>query len=138
MTVRRLRVWYDSDGDSLEVAWDVKDGHFEETDDERLLERVDSDGNTIGFMIEGLATLDSTGPVDVDLGGPRAPEHITTVEASVELGVSLRRVQQLLSAGRIEGAERFGRVWAIPSPVRIVPGKRGPVGVAGERSGRVA
>lgn len=35
-------------------------------------------------------------------------------EASCKWGVSERRVNQYCSEGRIPGAERFGRSWAIP------------------------
>ena len=56
---------------------------------------------------------------------------ISSKEASEQLGISQRRVQRLLDDGRIEGALRVGRSWVIPSPVRVVPGTRGPSGVAG-------
>ncbi len=60
---------------------------------------------------------------------------LSTSEAAAELGVSQVRVQQIARQGRIQGAFRVGAVWVIPSPVKIVPGKRGPVGVAGDRCG---
>ena len=40
--------------------------------------------------------------------------YISIREASYKWGVSERRVNQYVSEGRIPGAERFGRSWAIP------------------------
>ena len=40
--------------------------------------------------------------------------YISIREASYKWGVSERRVNQYCSLGRIPGAERFGRSWAIP------------------------
>jgi len=41
-------------------------------------------------------------------------EYISTAQAAVKWGISERRVQRLCEDGRIEGAFRFSRVWAIP------------------------
>lgn len=40
--------------------------------------------------------------------------YISIREAAEKWGVSERRVNQYCSEGRIPGAERFGRSWAIP------------------------
>ena len=40
--------------------------------------------------------------------------YLSIREASHKWGVSERRVNQYCSEGRIPGAERFGRSWAIP------------------------
>jgi DNA modification methylase len=42
-------------------------------------------------------------------------ESMTVAEASKEWGITERRVLALCSAGRVEGAEKFGWSWAIPS-----------------------
>lgn len=41
--------------------------------------------------------------------------YITVREASLEWGISERFVQRFCADGRIEGARKFGRAWAIPS-----------------------
>lgn len=41
--------------------------------------------------------------------------YISIREMSYKWGVSERRVNQYCTQGRIPGAERFGRSWAIPS-----------------------
>lgn len=40
--------------------------------------------------------------------------HMTSQEAAEKWGISERRIQRLCIEGRLEGAEKFGRQWAIP------------------------
>lgn len=42
-------------------------------------------------------------------------EYMTIKQASEIWGITTRRIQVLCSEGRIEGAVRFGRAWAIPA-----------------------
>ena len=44
--------------------------------------------------------------------------YISIREASYRWGVSERRVNQYCAEGRIPGASRFGRSWAIPENAR--------------------
>ena len=44
--------------------------------------------------------------------------HISIREASCRRGVSERRVNRNCVAGRIPGASRFGRSWAIPEDAK--------------------
>ena len=41
-------------------------------------------------------------------------EYMTIIEASKKWNLSTRRIQTLCSENRIDGAMKFGRVWAIP------------------------
>lgn len=41
-------------------------------------------------------------------------KYMTIQEASLKWGISTRRIQVLCASGRLEGAARFGRQWAIP------------------------
>ena len=41
-------------------------------------------------------------------------EYVTPKDTAVEWGISQRRVEILCESGRILGACRLGRVWAIP------------------------
>jgi len=41
-------------------------------------------------------------------------EYVTPKDKAVEWGISQRRVEILCESGRILGASRLGRVWAIP------------------------
>ena len=40
-------------------------------------------------------------------------------------------MRQLAGEGRKRGATKAGAEWLIPTPVELVPGRRGPAGVAG-------
>lgn len=54
---------------------------------------------------------------------------MTITEAAKILKLSPRRVQELCREGRIAGARCVGgRVWVLPSELKITPGTRGPAG----------
>ena len=42
-------------------------------------------------------------------------EYITIQAAWKKWGISERRIQALCTEGRLEGAQKFGRQWAIPA-----------------------
>ena len=42
---------------------------------------------------------------------------MTIQAAAAKWGISERRIQTLCTTGRIEGAQKFGRQWAIPADV---------------------
>ena len=121
----------------LEVLWAFREGYFTPTDDERILKRLDDDGEVIGFLIHEMSTLKEPSPVEFELAS-EAPEddvsNVTVREAAVRLGVSERRVRKLARDGRMRGATKVGAEWLIPTPVEVVPGRRGPLGVAGRVS----
>ncbi|MDY6839751.1 MAG: DUF2283 domain-containing protein [Thermodesulfobacteriota bacterium] len=48
---KEIKVWYDKEGDYLEVLLDQKAGYFKETENDAVMEKVDQDGNIIGFSI---------------------------------------------------------------------------------------
>ncbi len=134
MATRKVSVWYDDEGDMLEVLWAFREGYFTPTDDERVLKRLDDDGEVIGFLIHGMSTLKRPSPVEFELASePPANDvaNVTVRQAAIELGVSDRRVRQLAREGRVRGAAKTGSEWLIPTPVELIPGRRGPTGVAG-------
>ena len=134
MANTKVSVWYDDEGDMLEVLWAFREGYFTPTDDERILKRLDDDGEVIGFLIHEMSTLKQPAPVEFELEA-EAPDddvaNVTVREAAIRLGVSERRVRQLAREGRVSGATKIGAEWLIPTPVEVIPGRRGPVGVAG-------
>ena len=136
MTNRKVSVWYDEEGDMLEAAWAFREGYFAPTDAERILKRLDDDGQVIGFSssLYDVSSLKESGPVEFELE-PESPHddvaNVTVKEAARRLGISERRVRQLAGEGRVQGATKAGAEWLIPTPVELVPGRRGPVGVAG-------
>ena len=57
--------------------------------------------------------------------------NVTVKRAAAELGVSDGRVRQLARDGPVRGAMKLGQEWLIPTPVEVLRGRRGPVGVPG-------
>jgi uncharacterized protein YuzE len=66
MAERRLKVWYDPEGDCLEVMFDQKPGYFRQTANDQVMEKVDNTGNILGFSILHVSSLKQH-PQDVDL-----------------------------------------------------------------------
>ena len=134
MTSRKVFVSYDHEGDMLEVLWAFREGYFTPTDDDRILKRLDDDGEVIGFLIHEMSTLKEPSPLEFELSSEAPADDVANVtvrEAAVRLGVSERRMRKLARDGRVVGATKVGAEWLIPAPVAVTPGKRGPVGVAG-------
>ncbi len=133
MTKGRVFISFDHEGDMLEVLWTHREGYFTPTDDERILKRLDDDGEVTGFLIHEKSTLRESSPVEFELASEAPADDVANVtvrEAATRLGVSERRVRQLALDGRVRGATKSGADWLIPTPLEVVPGKRGPVGVA--------
>ncbi len=57
MAGKRVNIWYDPEGDYLEVIFDRREGYFRETKDDRIMEKVDTEGNVIGFSILGVGSI---------------------------------------------------------------------------------
>ena len=134
MTSRKVSVWYDHEGDMLEVLWAFREGYFTPTDDERILKRLDDDGEVIGFLIHEMSTLKQPSPLEFELASEAPADaviNVTARQAADELSISDRRLRQLARDGRVRGAAKIGQEWLIPSPVEVIPGRRGPAGVAG-------
>ena len=48
---KEIKVWYDKEGDYIEVLFERKMGYFKETENDAVMEKVDDKGNVIGFSI---------------------------------------------------------------------------------------
>ena len=64
--MEKVRVWYDSKGDFLEVMFKQKEGYFRETSSDQVMEKVDMKGNVIGFSILKVSSLKEK-ILDIDL-----------------------------------------------------------------------
>jgi uncharacterized protein YuzE len=64
---RPVTVWYDREGDFLEVLFEKKPGYFRQTSSEQVMEKVDKDGHVIGFHVLRASSL--TRPLDLELAG---------------------------------------------------------------------
>ncbi len=62
-----VKVWYDAEGDYLEVTFERKEGYFRETANDQVMEKVDAKGNVIGFSVLKVSALRER-PIDVSLG----------------------------------------------------------------------
>ena len=62
-----VRVWYDEEGDYLEVLFTHKKGYFRETDHDAVMEKVDEAGNILGFSILKVSALKGSPPLAVTL-----------------------------------------------------------------------
>jgi len=51
MAPKSVKLWYDPEGDYLEVIFDQKEGYFRETENDQVMKRVDLEGNILGFSI---------------------------------------------------------------------------------------
>ena len=57
MAKKVVKVWYDPEGDYLEVTFEKKAGYFRETENDHVMEKVDEEGNILGFSIIGVSSL---------------------------------------------------------------------------------
>lgn len=62
-----VKVWYDREADYLEVLFDRKEGYFRETDNDAVMEKVDNQGNIIGFSILKVSAISQHQPLSVSL-----------------------------------------------------------------------
>lgn len=62
-----VTIWYDGEGDYLEVLFDRRAGYFRETDHDAVMEKVDDRGQVIGFSILKVSALRGQHPLSVNL-----------------------------------------------------------------------
>lgn len=66
MARKKVKIWYDPEGDYLEVIFDQRPGYFRETSNDHVMEKVDQDGNVLGFSVLKVSALKQT-PLEVAL-----------------------------------------------------------------------
>lgn len=62
-----IKIWYDKEGDYLEVLFDKKKGYFKETENDAIMEKIDEDGNIIGFSILKISAIKEQKPLTISL-----------------------------------------------------------------------
>jgi uncharacterized protein YuzE len=65
-TQRHLKIWYDAEGDFLEVTFEQRAGYFRATENDQVMEKVDDEGNVLGFSVLGVSTMKER-PLEVTL-----------------------------------------------------------------------
>ena len=65
---QKIRIWYDPEGDYLEITLQNKPGFFRETSLDQVMEKVDMEGRVIGFSILKVSALKGR-PLELSLAG---------------------------------------------------------------------
>jgi uncharacterized protein YuzE len=67
----KVKVWFDKEGDFLEVTFAERAGYMRETAHNAVMERVDERGNVIGFSILQVSRLAKDHPLEAELHSVR-------------------------------------------------------------------
>ena len=62
-----VKIWYDKEADYLEVLFERKAGYFRETENDAVMEKVDTDGNILGFSVMRISSLSKQAPLSFSL-----------------------------------------------------------------------
>ena len=62
-----LKIWFDKEGDFLEVLFSDQPGYMQETENDAIMTRVDLQGNVLGFSILGVSKLQKDNPLVAEL-----------------------------------------------------------------------
>jgi len=63
----KVKVWFDPEGDYLEVLFSDAPGYMRETTHDALMERVDEQGRVLGFSILGVSRFRKERPFEAEL-----------------------------------------------------------------------
>jgi uncharacterized protein YuzE len=64
---QQVKVWFDAEADFLEVRFSEKAGFMRETNNDAVMERVDDQGNVLGFSILQVSRLAKEKPLMAEL-----------------------------------------------------------------------
>lgn len=64
---KSVKVWYDSEGDYLEVLFSNEAGYMKETENDAIMEKVNAKGEVIGFSILGVKEKAKLAPLYAEL-----------------------------------------------------------------------
>jgi uncharacterized protein YuzE len=62
-----VKVWFDAEADFLEVRFSDAAGYEKQTTHDAVMERVDAEGNVIGFSILGVSQHRKGNPLEAEL-----------------------------------------------------------------------
>ena len=63
----KVKIWFDAEADFLEVRFSDTAGYEKETKHDAVMERVDAQGQVIGFSVMGVSRFKKTKPLEADL-----------------------------------------------------------------------
>jgi len=62
-----VKIYFDQEGDYLEVTFSDQPGYMRETENEAIMSRVDQNGNLLGFSVLGVSKLENDKPLIAEL-----------------------------------------------------------------------
>jgi Zn ribbon nucleic-acid-binding protein len=63
----KVKIWFDAEADFLEVRFSDAAGYEKETKHDAVMERVDAQGQVIGFSVMGVSRFKKSKPLEADL-----------------------------------------------------------------------
>jgi len=66
MAKEKVKMWYDPEGDYLEIIFHKKAGYFRQTSHDQVMRKVDVKGNLLGFSVLRVSKLRNK-PIDIAL-----------------------------------------------------------------------
>jgi hypothetical protein len=63
----KVKIWFDAEADYIEVQFREGAGIMKETEHDAVMERVDAQGNLLGFSILGVSRFKKTKPLEANL-----------------------------------------------------------------------
>ena len=65
--VDKVKLWFDPEGDYLEVIFSDAPGYMRPTRSDALMKRVDEQGRVIGFSVFGVSRFHKDQPLETEL-----------------------------------------------------------------------
>ncbi|MDX2130133.1 MAG: DUF2283 domain-containing protein [Chloroherpetonaceae bacterium] len=67
---KEITIWFDKEADFLEVLFEKEKGFFRETENDAIMEKVNMNGEIIGFSILKVSQMNPKLPLSIRLGNP--------------------------------------------------------------------
>jgi uncharacterized protein YuzE len=64
---KTMKIWYDKEGDFLEMLFSDAPGYMCETQNDHVMERVDDSGKILGYSILGISNISKDNPITAEL-----------------------------------------------------------------------
>lgn len=64
---KNITVYFDKEGDFLEVLFEKTEGYFKGTENDAIMEKISNDNRVLGFSILNVSKITSKKPVELAL-----------------------------------------------------------------------
>ena len=68
--ISNVKIWFDREGDFLEVLFSDAPGFMRETESDAIMERVDEEGNLLGFSVMNVSRIGKPLVAELAAGRP--------------------------------------------------------------------